>query len=86
MLPLASNAVIEVRGGERPAAYKLVLGFICECPHCRPCLACNASGGGCLFDLISDPHETTDLAQRLPARRRALHTMTRAARRYSATV
>ena len=64
-----TSALIEVLpalGEEPPTAYKLLRGVVCECPECRPCQLCNATGGGCVFDIVNDPTERRDLAAERP--------------------
>lgn len=63
-----SGADLSGRRVVATSAYKLIRGVVCECPECRPCLHCNASDGkgGCVFDVINDPQERTDLASERP--------------------
>lgn len=64
-----TSALLDVRPseGDTPAAaYKLVRGVVCECPECRPCQLCNATDGGCVFDVLADPSERHDLASSRP--------------------
>lgn len=69
------EALIDVREGG--GAYKLLHGWVCECPECRPCQPCNATAasgqGGCLFELTSDPSELHDLAAEQPTLLRELN-------------
>ena len=62
-----TSALIDVRRADERTAFKLIRGVVCECPECRPCLQCNTSHGGCIFDLINDPEERHDLAPARPA-------------------
>ena len=59
-----TSALIDVQSSS--SAFKLIRGVVCECPECRPCMHCNASGGGCVFDVMSDPSERHDLAGERP--------------------
>ena len=72
-LAIGSHALIDLRqtpGG--PRAYKLVTSQQCECQGCRPCQPCNATGG-CLFEVLGDPGERSDLSAALPTVRRDMH-------------
>jgi hypothetical protein len=61
-----TSALIDVRQTDTTSAFKLLRGVVCECPECRPCLMCNATHGGCVFDVVNDPGETRDLAAERP--------------------
>ena len=77
---LSPDAILDARPAEG-VAYKLLTGDVCECfsgSGACPCLACGDDG--CLFDVLADPSETTDLASHQPSERRQLRRLLEEAR------
>ena len=66
MYGLTHEPLLRHRTTHKVLVIKLVVGVVCQCPECRPCMHCNATGGGCVFDIISDPSEQRDLALERP--------------------